>query len=114
MSIDIPTDNDGYVLLQCSLCHEHFKVTPTDYQDEGVPWLYCPNCGLIAENYLTDDVIELALDIAQNLACATLNRGLVRVRNWTKRKFATMNLKKLAMWVFENPSGRLLFIQFAT
>ena len=43
----------------------------------------------------------------------TLHRGLVRVRNWTKLKFAAMNLKKLALWVFRDPFGRLLFVQFA-
>lgn len=30
----------------------------------------------------------------------TLHRGLIRVRNWVKLKFAAMNLKKLAMWAY--------------
>lgn len=30
--------------------------------------------------------------------CYTMLRGLNRVRNWVRFKFAAMNLKKLAMW----------------
>jgi hypothetical protein len=33
----------------------------------------------------------------------TLHKGLVRVSNWAKPKFAAMNLKKLALWVFRDP-----------
>ena len=33
----------------------------------------------------------------------TLHKGLVRVSNWAKLKFAAMNLKKLALWVFRDP-----------
>ncbi|HAN21267.1 MAG TPA: hypothetical protein DCP51_06290 [Clostridiales bacterium] len=30
----------------------------------------------------------------------TLHKGLVRVQNWVRLKFAAMNLKKLAMWAW--------------
>jgi len=68
MKIEIPTDNDGFVLLQCTLCGEYFKVTPSDYEDDGVLEIYCPSCGLVSENYITEDVIELAMTMAHNVA----------------------------------------------
>ena len=103
MSIDIPTDNDGYVLLQCSLCHEYFKVTPTDYQDEGFLWLCCPNCGLIAENYLTEDVIELALDIAQNLVNGVIHANLKKLERQIGGDSVTFKVGKKPQLVHENP-----------
>mgnify|MGYP000049029895 FL=1 len=35
MTIPIPTDDDGYVLLQCEQCGTYFKATPSDLEDEG-------------------------------------------------------------------------------
>ena len=33
----------------------------------------------------------------------TLYRGLTKVTNWVRLKFACMNLKKLAMWAWNSP-----------
>ena len=60
MTISIPTDDDGYVLLQCEHCGTYFKATPSDLKDDGVLHIFCPSCGLISENYVTEDVLELA------------------------------------------------------
>ena len=67
MKITIPTDDDGYVLLQCEHCGTYFKGTPSDIQDDGVLNIYCPSCGLISDNYITEDVIELAEKMAKNI-----------------------------------------------
>ena len=68
MEISIPTDDDGYVLLQCEHCGSYFKATPSDIEDDGVLEIFCPSCGLVSENYATENVIELALAMAQNVA----------------------------------------------
>ena len=68
MEISIPTDDDGYVLLQCEHCGNYFKAMPSDVKDDGVLEVFCPCCGLVSENYATEDVIELALSMAQNWA----------------------------------------------
>ena len=60
MTISIPTDDDGYVLLQCEHCGTYFKGMPSDLKDDDVLNIFCPSCGLISENYVTDDVLELA------------------------------------------------------
>lgn len=46
MTISIPTDDEGYVLLQCEHCGIYFKVTPTDLKDDGVLHIFCPSCGI--------------------------------------------------------------------
>ena len=66
--ISVPADNDGYILLQCSLCGEYFKITPSDYEDDGVLEIHCPSCGLCGASYFTEDVIELAQTMTQNVA----------------------------------------------
>ena len=66
IDISIPTDDDGFVLLQCPKCGEYFKLPPADNESEDVLDIYCPLCGLISDNYLTEDVIELAQAKALN------------------------------------------------
>ncbi len=66
--IKIPTDDDGFVLLKCSHCGTFFKLTPYDIEDDGVLSLFCPCCGLTSENFITDDVSELAYAILSNFA----------------------------------------------
>ena len=39
MEISIPTDDDGYVLLQCEHCGNFFKLTPSDIEDDGTVYV---------------------------------------------------------------------------
>ena len=68
MTISIPTDDDGYIILKCEHCGTFFKATPSDIEDDGVLHIFCPSCGLTSENYFTDDVIELAMKMTMNIA----------------------------------------------
>lgn len=68
MEISIPTDDDGYVLLQCEHCGTYFKATPSDVEDDGVLRIFCPSCGLTSESYATEDVLELAEAMVENVA----------------------------------------------
>ena len=60
VNVSIPSDNDGYILLKCSHCGAYFKITVADYEDDNLLHIWCPCCGLISENYFTDEVRELA------------------------------------------------------
>ena len=44
----------------------------------------------------------------------THHRGLSRVTNWVRLKFACMNLKKLAMWSWDSSSFQLIFAVLST
>lgn len=68
IGISIPTDDYGYILLQCSHCRTYFKLTLADIEDDKVLEIYCPSCGLISDNYLTEDVLELAVVMGKNKA----------------------------------------------
>ena len=64
--IDIPADNDGFVLFQCSLCSEFFKLRASECQADDVIEIHCPSCGLISDNYFTEDIISLAMAMSVN------------------------------------------------
>ncbi len=71
--IEIPSDVDGFVLLQCPKCGEFFKLIPSEMEAEDVISIYCPFCGLVSEDYYTDDVITLANKIAKNIGTDLIN-----------------------------------------
>ena len=51
--ISVPTDEEGFVLLECPLCGELFKLNPSDYQDDVI------ELGLaMAENYANDLIMK--------------------------------------------------------
>lgn len=68
IEIPIPSDDEGYVLLQCEHCGNLFKITPSDAEDDAVLDVFCPSCGLTSESYCNEDVLELAERKISNFA----------------------------------------------
>ena len=66
--IAIPSDEEGFTLLQCALCGEFFKLQAGDFEAEDVIEIWCPCCGLKSDTYFTKDVINLALKKTENYA----------------------------------------------
>ena len=67
-SISIPADDDGYIILKCEHCGTFFKGLPAEIENDNVLDIYCPSCGLTSESYITEDVQELAMNMAINKA----------------------------------------------
>jgi len=101
--ISIPSDNDGYCLMQCPTCGEYFKVKPDDYEDDGVLEMRCPACGLAGENYFTADVIDLAMAIAENHAMDFLYKELKKMEREFRGGFVTFKAGKKPKPEPENP-----------
>ena len=85
-AIEVPCDDDGFVLLQCPQCGELFKLRPSDYESDEVLEVSCPACGISSDSYLTEEAIELALAIAKNKALAALHSEMKRLERKTKGK----------------------------
>lgn len=64
--ISIKSDNDGFILLQCSLCGEFFKLLASDLNDDSTLNIWCPYCGLNGKRYFTEEVLDIGLKMAQN------------------------------------------------
>lgn len=73
LSVSIPTDLEGYITIQCSLCSELFKVKHTDFEDESQIQIWCPNCGLIPDSMITEEIRDLLLKTANNYMSDFLN-----------------------------------------
>ena len=82
--INIPSDNDGFVLLQCPKCLEFFKLHPSDIESEETLHIFCPFCGLISENYITNDVIELAQIITKNYMLKYIHKEFKQLEKKSK------------------------------
>lgn len=76
IEISIPCDDDGFVLLQCPHCGELFKLTVKDIESDSFFNTYCPSCGLAGDEFLTEDVRNLALAKAANLAFDAITQEL--------------------------------------
>jgi uncharacterized Zn-finger protein len=99
--ITVPSDNDGFITLQCPFCDDRFKLTVEDFQREDILEIFCPYCGLRHQHshFLRDEVIEQAKIIASNYAKSLLNQWVKDLEKSTKRnklvKFKAGKLPKL-------------------
>lgn len=89
MTISIPTDDDGYVLLQCEHCGTYFKGIPSDLKDGGVLNIFCPSCGLISKTYVTEDVLDLALKMARNAFSDMIYNEFKKMERHSTKGFIT-------------------------
>lgn len=103
MTISIPTDDEGYVLLKCPRCGTYFKATPSDIKDDRVLEIFCPCCGLASENYITNDVLELALTMAKNKALDILHDEFKKIERQTKNGFIQFKAGSKPKHDYENP-----------
>ena len=92
--IEIPCDDDGFVLLQCSQCGEFFKLKADDFDSDDILDVRCPACGITSENYLTEDVLNLAMAIAKNKAFEAIHKGMKKLERQTKGKAVSFKAGK--------------------
>ena len=92
--IDIPADDEGYVLFRCPKCGEFFKIMPSDYYAEEIREIYCPLCGLVSENYLTNDVIELGLVMVKNHALNMIYDAFDQISKNTRNSCVKIKVNK--------------------
>lgn len=93
-TIEMPCDDDGFVLLQCPICGELFKLKPSDYEADDVFEVCCPSCGIASDGYLTNDVVELALAVAKNKAFEAIHDEMKRLERKTKGKAVSLHAGK--------------------
>ena len=74
--IRMPCDDDDFILLRCPHCGELFKLTTEDIESDETLDIYCPSCGLCANNFLTQNVIDLALAKTSNYAMYAIAQQL--------------------------------------
>lgn len=93
-TIEIPCDDEGFVLLQCPQCGEFFKLRPSDYESDEVLEVSCPACGISSDTYLTEEAVNLALAIAKNKTLGALHDEMKRLERRTKGKAVSFKAGK--------------------
>ena len=83
LTLSIPTDEEGFAAMQCPYCGEHFKVDADDYNADDVLDLWCPCCGLTADCFLPQEVIELAEAMVLNKLSSDLSNEFAKIGNST-------------------------------
>src|SRR5699024_8424368 len=90
-------------LLKCSHCGSFFKITPTDFKDDRILEIHCPSCGLTSDNYITEDVLELALRIVNNRTIDIIYDEFMKMGRKIKKGPITFNAGKLPKEEPESP-----------
>lgn len=108
--ITIPSDNDGFVTLQCPFCEDRFKLTVTDFEREDIIEIFCPYCGLRHQHshFLRDEVIEQAHTVANNYAKSMINEWAKKLERSFK---GSKNVKFKAGKPLEMEAEKILFEQ---
>lgn len=97
LSVSIPSDNDGYVTVQCPFCDGRFKLTAKDFERKDLIYLFCPYCGLQEEGnqFLSDEVIEQIQIVATNYLKTIVNQFQKDLkRSFKKSKFLSFKAGK--------------------
>lgn len=95
--ISIPTDSEGYYTLECPFCKDSFKLSAADYEPEETIELFCPYCGLVNDksNFISQKVIDHALDLANNYAKDLLNDSFKKMKRNMRGSSMKMDFKPL-------------------
>jgi predicted RNA-binding Zn-ribbon protein involved in translation (DUF1610 family) len=104
MTIKIPADNDGYVLLQCPLCGEYLKISADNCEDDSVLELRCPFCAMVSDNYFTDSVIKLAQAVIQNYAMDLIHEDMKKPERTFSGGLLILKAGKKPEKTHENPT----------
>lgn len=65
-TLTIPCDEDGFVLLQCHICSNHFKLLGKQINEDNIINIWCPYCGLNGKKYVSKEIIDIAIKIFEN------------------------------------------------
>lgn len=103
LEISIPSDKDGFCLLQCPLCTRFFKLKPVDIEAEDVIRICCPNCGIKSDNYFTEDVVDLALAMTENIMIDEIFNTFKKFERKNKSKNMSIKINNKPSHRHENP-----------
>ncbi len=100
--ISIPSDDDGFISLQCSFCSDRFKLTAEEFEADELTHIFCPYCGLQNERngFLTDEVREQIHIVGVNYAKSMFNDWLKK-NKYISSKSGTLFKKEEEKVLFE-------------
>ncbi len=73
--------------MKCPVCNALFKVDGSVYGDDSVFEIHCPSCGIVSDNYITDDVLKLGMQMSENYANDLIEKEFTKLEKSTKTSF---------------------------
>lgn len=86
LTIEIATDSDGFIPMECPLCEERFGLRIEDIEDDEVLEIRCPHCGIASESFVTPEIVELAETKLANLALGLIHDEIEKLERTTRGK----------------------------
>lgn len=104
-------------LARCTKSRNHQKTVTKhiweDYIEQAEDFRHSP-AGKESYSLRSETIERVFADAKEKHGMRyTFHRGLARVTNWVKLKFAAMNLKRLALWAFRGPFFHQIYTTFA-
>ncbi len=86
ISIELPTDMDGFVDYECPFCERRFRLKTNAFQNDDIQLLYCPYCGMSAEpnKFGTEELAKLIEENATRLAQEEIEKQLKKLARNSK------------------------------
>lgn len=91
-SVQVPSDHDGYVALQCPHCSRRFGLRADELASSSRDSLWCPSCGLGGEpvRFATVEFVGALKAEARNLARDAINDAMRSLEKSMRRsKYVT-------------------------
>lgn len=107
ITIRIPADEEGYVLMKCPQCGELFKLKVQDIHDDGVMNIHCPACFFASyrtTDFITDDVQQHVETLASNLAGEVIN-GMMKELEQSLKNNKYIRLERKQVIKEEKPTS---------
>lgn len=83
-NLTIPCDEEGFVLLQCHICGNHFKLLGKQINKDNIINIWCPYCGLNRKKYVPKEVIDIAVKIFENELNEIIYNNFKKIEKETK------------------------------
>ena len=91
--INIPEDEDNFIVQKCPSCGEKFMTGTKEFKSKEQLDIWCPGCGLIHSNYLTDEYKEVIQNNIDNYLHDIISKHFKKVNSINCKK--KTSLKKL-------------------
>lgn len=80
VKLTVPSDDEGYIKMQCPYCHNYFKIRANEYDNKEKPIeeLHCPYCSLIKQkqSFLTRELMEHGKALLENKIKEIINKEM--------------------------------------
>ena len=92
-TLTMEAGQDGFILFECPLCRESFKLRAEDYGADDRFEFWCPSCGLKSDSYIPRSVMETARAKALNMVMGEIGQSLRQLATHDRHSLLSISVK---------------------